>query len=418
MDPLILLRAAEKYGTPVYVYDENKIRKNFREFLLAFRSRYQKTKIFYSYKANTNLAILHILKQEGAKADVVSGGELKAALRIGLKGEEIIFTNNAKTMDELNMAIDYDVIINIDSIDELYRVYEISKSKGKITPISIRVNPSIDAKTHPKISTGMKESKFGIHIDDNSALKAYRLARDLENINVLGVHMHIGSQITEKSPFIHATERLMEFVKILKDKLNVSLKFVDIGGGLGIKYRNERILTPNELADAVLPIIKKWNKDIGYEPEIWVEPGRYIVGNAGILLCEVQSVKETPYRRFINLNCGFNTLIRPVMYGSYHRIENITKTEINKEVDYDIVGNICESGDIFAKKRKLPKTDAGDIIAIYDVGAYGFSMSSQYNSRPRPAEVLLWEDSAELIRERENYDDLFRHQRVPEDLML
>ena len=418
MDPLILLRAAEKYGTPVYVYDENKIRKNFREFLLAFRSRYQKTKIFYSYKANTNLAILHILKQEGAKADVVSGGELKAALRIGLKGEEIIFTNNAKTMDELNMAIDYDVIINIDSIDELYRVYEISKSKGKITPISIRVNPSIDAKTHPKISTGMKESKFGIHIDDNSALKAYRLARDLENINVLGVHMHIGSQITEKSPFIHATERLMEFVKILKDKLNVSLKFVDIGGGLGIKYRNERILTPNELADAVLPIIKKWNKDIGYEPEIWVEPGRYIVGNAGILLCEVQSVKETPYRRFINLNCGFNTLIRPVMYGSYHRIENITKTEINKEIDYDIVGNICESGDIFAKKRKLPKTDAGDIIAIYDVGAYGFSMSSQYNSRPRPAEVLLWEDSAELIRERENYDDLFRHQRVPEDLML
>ncbi len=418
MDPLILLRAAEKYGTPVYVYDENIIRKNFREFLLAFRSRYQKTKIFYSYKANTNLAILHILKQEGAKADVVSGGELKAALRIGLKGEEIIFTNNAKTMDELTMAIDYDVIINIDSIDELYKVYEISKSKGKITPISIRVNPSIDAKTHPKISTGMKESKFGIHIDDNSALKAYRLARDLENINVLGVHMHIGSQITEKSPFIHATERLMEFVKILKDKLNVSLKFVDIGGGLGIKYRNERILTPNELADAVLPIIKKWNKDIGYEPEIWVEPGRYIVGNAGILLCEVQSVKETPYRRFINLNCGFNTLIRPVMYGSYHRIENITKTEINKEVDYDIVGNICESGDIFAKKRKLPKTDAGDIIAIYDVGAYGFSMSSQYNSRPRPAEVLLWEDSAELIRERENYDDLFRHQRVPEDLML
>jgi len=418
MDPLILLRVAEKYGTPVYVYDENTIRKNFREFLLAFRSRYQKTKIFYSYKANTNLAILHILKQEGAKADVVSGGELKAALRIGLKGEEIIFTNNAKTMDELSMAIDYDVIINIDSIDELYRVYEISKSKGKITPISIRVNPSIDAKTHPKISTGMKESKFGIHIDDNSALKAYRLARDLENINVLGVHMHIGSQITEKSPFIHATERLMEFVKILKDKLNVSLKFVDIGGGLGIKYRNERILTPNELADAVLPIIKKWNKDIGYEPEIWVEPGRYIVGNAGILLCEVQSVKETPYRRFINLNCGFNTLIRPVMYGSYHRIENITKTEINKEIDYDIVGNICESGDIFAKKRKLPKTDAGDIIAIYDVGAYGFSMSSQYNSRPRPAEVLLWEDSAELIRERENYDDLFRHQRVPEDLML
>ena len=418
MDPLILLRAAEKYGTPVYVYDENTIRKNFREFLLAFRSRYQKTKIFYSYKANTNLAILHILKQEGAKADVVSGGELKAALRIGLKGEEIIFTNNAKTMDELTMAIDYDVIINIDSIDELYKVYEISKSKGKITPISIRVNPSIDAKTHPKISTGMKESKFGIHIDDNSALKAYRLARDLENINVLGVHMHIGSQITEKSPFIHATERLMEFVKILKDKLNVSLKFVDIGGGLGIKYRNERILTPNELADAVLPIIKKWNKDIGYEPEIWVEPGRYIVGNAGILLCEVQSVKETPYRRFINLNCGFNTLIRPVMYGSYHRIENITKTEINKEVDYDIVGNICESGDIFAKKRKLPKTDAGDIIAIYDVGAYGFSMSSQYNSRPRPAEVLLWEDSAELIRERENYDDLFRYQRVPEDLML
>ncbi len=412
-----MLKVAEKYGTPVYVYNENRIRRNYREFLLAFKSRYPATKIYYAYKVNTSLAILHILRQEGAYADVVSGGELKTALKVGLEEREIIFTNNAKTLEEIEMAADSGVIINIDSMDELTRVYEVAKAKGKTIPVSFRVNPSIDPKTHPKISTGMKESKFGIHLENDYALKAYQFAAELENIEIVGVHMHIGSQITVTEPYKEATEKLMMFVKQLKDKLDIRLDFIDLGGGLGIQYGNEKTISPDDLADAVVPVLLEWNKKLGYGFELWLEPGRYIVGNAGVLLSQVQSVKETPYKKFINLDCGFNTLLRPAMYGSVHRIENLSKKLGDKQEKYDVVGNICESGDVFAKEITLSKASVGDILAIHDAGAYGFIMGSQYNSRPRPMEVLLWEGSAELIREREEIDDLFRHQIIPEDLI-
>lgn len=417
MNHSILLKVAGKYKTPVYVYDEDIIRKNFREFLLAFRSRYPKTKVFYALKANTNLALLNVLKEEGSKADVVSGGELQAALKVGFEGEEIIYTNNAKTRDEIMLAIESNAVLNIDSMDELNRVHEILKSKGKSAKISFRVNPSIDPKTHPKISTGIKESKFGIHIEDDLAFKAYRFAGELDNLEIKGVHMHIGSQITDEKPFIEAFDKLMAFVKRLREELDLELDFVDVGGGLGIDYNRYDTISPDELAESMVQVLNKWIKRIGYEPELWLEPGRYVVGNAGVLLCEVQSVKETPYKNFINVDCGFNTLLRPAFYDSFHRIENLSGKDREGNKTYDVVGNICESGDVLGRERKLPETKAGDILAIYDTGAYGFSMSSQYNSRPRPPEILLWGQSAELVRERERIEDLFRNQRIPEDLI-
>lgn len=416
-NPSLLESLAREYGTPLYVYDEGMIRDNFRRFHSAFQKQYEDTKTFYAYKANSNLAILHILRQEGAKADVVSEGEMRTALKVGLDPEEIIFSNNAKKKSEIREAVDSEVILNADSMDELYRIQAIAKDLDKNALVSFRVNPSIDPMTHPKIATGMKSSKFGLHIHENNAFKAYRFARDLDYITLKGLHMHIGSQIKNTKPFVEATEKLMNFASSLNEKLGITLDFIDLGGGLGIPYEEDSdALTPEDLAKATVPVFKEWTEELGYEPELWLEPGRYVLGPAGVLVTEVQSVKETPYRKFINLDAGFQTLVRPAMYDSYHGIENIS-SEYNEKVAYDVAGNICESGDVFAEDRKLKRTKAEDFVVIYDTGAYGFAMSSQYNSRPRPMEILLWEDSAEVIRERENWNDLYRHQRIPEDLL-
>jgi len=417
MDFSDLIKIAKKNGTPTYVYYEDRIRENYREFYSAFNKRYKRVKVLYAYKANSNLAICHILRKEGSGADVVSKGELKTALNVGVPSEDIIFTNNCKTEEELQSALEAGILINIDSLDELQLLGRISNKKKKKAKISFRINPGVDPKTHSKVATGLRESKFGIHIENGLAFNAYRLAGEMQSMEILGIHMHIGSQITEVSPFVDGVEKLMEFVLRLKNELGIELKFVDIGGGLGIPYQEERIATPEDLANAIIPVIKKWNKRLSYEPELWLEPGRYLVGNSGILLCRVQSVKETPYKKFVNVDAGFNILLRPAMYNAYHRIRVLGKENENSTERYDIAGNICESGDILARDRELPKIIAGDILAILDTGAYGFSMSSRYNSRPLPAEVLIRSDgSVELIREREGFEDLFLHQRVPEDL--
>ena len=399
-----LIELAKRFGTPLYVYDESRIRENFGEFKAAF----PKARICYAYKANTSLAICSILRQEGAAADVVSEGELRAALKVGVKPEDIIFTNNAKTREELEFALDSGVIINVDSLDELNLISEI----GKPAKISFRVNPAVDPKTHPKIATGMKDSKFGLHLENDIALEAYKKAKEL-GIEIAGVQMHIGSQITDMTAFEDAAKKLMDFVLKLKES-GITLKFIDIGGGLGISYTGEKTPKPKDLAEKILPIIKEYNSNLGYEPELWLEPGRYLVANAGVLLCGVQSVKKTPYKNFVNVDCGFNTLARPVLYDSFHRIKALGKK--GNEETYDIAGNICESGDILGKDRQLPAVEKGDILAILDAGAYGFSMASQYNSRPRPAEVLVREKSTEIIREREIWDDLWRGEKVPDDL--
>ncbi len=412
----VLMDIANKFKTPLYVYDENRIRKNYRSFYQAFKNRYPKTKVLYAYKANTNLTICSILCREGAGADVVSGEELKTAFIIGVKPGDIMFTGNSKSQDELKTAVSKGVVINIDSPDELKMLGRILAESGKKARISFRINPAIDPKTHSKISTGIMDSKFGIHIEKDLALNVYKTAKEMKNVKIAGIHTHVGSQIMDVKVFAEVAERIMEFVFRLKNELDIELEFVDLGGGLGIPYNNESAPSPEDIANAIIPVIQKWNKKINYEPQLWLEPGRYIVGDAGILLCGVQSIKKTPYRNFVNVDAGFSTLLRPAMYDAYHRVSVVGKEDRETTGRYDIAGNLCESGDILARDRLLPEIKINDIIAIHDVGAYGFCMSSNYNSRPRPAEILIREKSIEIIRERETIDDLFARQRIPGDI--
>jgi diaminopimelate decarboxylase len=417
-DPLTLRKIAEEIMTPVYVYSEERLLDNIRTFTSAYKNRYPKVKVVYAYKANTSLALCSLLRKEGAGADVVSGGELHTALKVGVSGKDIIFSSNAKTDEELNSALDAGIIINLDSVQELEVLQELASKKNKKARVSFRLNPNIDPKTHPKIATGLKTTKFGLHIEKDIAYEAYRKASEMQNIEIVGAQIHIGSQIKEIQSFVDAAEKLMEFVFGLKDRLGLNLEFIDLGGGLGVPYQDEKFPTPDDVAKAVVPVIEKWNKKLGYEPELWLEPGRYVAANAGILLSEVQSVKETPYKKFINLNAGFNTLIRPAMYDAYHKITVVGKEHWEANILYDIAGNVCETGDLFAKDRRLPKTDRGDIIAIHDVGAYGFSMASRYNTRPLPTEVLIRKDkSYELIREKERIEDSYVYQKIPKDLI-
>jgi diaminopimelate decarboxylase len=412
-----LKKIAEEFGTPVYVYYEDRLIRNYKEFYSAFKKRYPSIKVLYAYKANTSLALCSLLKKEGAGADVVSGGELLTARKLGLEGNNIMYTNNSKTSEEIGCALDADAVINADSVPDLLMIQDAASKRKKTAKISFRINPGVDPKTHAKIATGLKGSKFGVHIDKEDAFNAYKTASSLANIKIVGVQTHIGSQIKEVAPFVDAAEKVMEFAFRLKKDLNIKLEFVDLGGGLGIPYQEEKTAKPEDLALAVVPVIKKWNKLLGYEPALWLEPGRYLVANTGMVLTRVQTVKETPYKKFINTDAGFNTLIRPAMYDAYHRIEIVGKEKEPKTEKYDVAGNVCESGDLFAKDRMLPKVQAGDLLAIMDAGAYGYSMASRYNTRLLPPEVLIRSNGKyELIREREKLEDHYKYQKIPKDL--
>jgi len=414
VDSGTLKKIAETYGTPTYVYDEERIRENCGKIKREFEKRYPRTRLMYAYKANTNLAICRIVKNEGFGADVVSGGELHAALKTGVSRSGIIFTGNGKSAKELEFAIASGVMINVDSLDELDTLEKILKKKNKKVKISFRINPSVNPKTHPKISTGLRESKFGLHLQDDVALDAYARAKKNKNLEIAGVHMHIGSQITDITPFEEALEKLMQFVLRLKSELGIKLKFVDVGGGLGVRYKDEKVVSPGNFAGSITKIFDSYAKKIGYTPGLWVEPGRFIVADAGILLARAISIKKTPYRNFVNVDAGFNTLIRPAMYDAYHEVFVVGKSGGKRT--YDVAGNLCESGDILAKDRKLPDVRRGDLVGIMNAGAYGFSMASAYNSQPLPAEVLVRKNRIELIRERGSYEDLYFKQKVPKDL--
>lgn len=412
-----LTKIAQEFGTPVYVYYEERLIQNYREFYSAFKKRYPSVKILYAYKANTSLALCNILKKEGAGADVVSGGELLTALKLGLEGKDIMYTNNSKTREEIGIALDAEAVINADSVVDLLMIQEEAAKKKKNAKISFRINPGVDPKTHAKIATGLKGSKFGVHIEGDDAFKAYKMATELGAIKVVGVQTHIGSQIKEVAPFVDAAEKVMEFALRLKTDLGLKLEYVDLGGGLGIPYQEEKTAKPEDLAAAVVPVLEKWNKLLGYAPALWLEPGRYLVASTGMVLTRVQTVKETPYKKFVNTDAGFNTLIRPAMYDAYHRIEIVGKEKEPNNEKYDVAGNVCESGDLFAKDRMLPKARAGDLLAIMDAGAYGYSMASRYNTRLMPPEVLIRSGGGyELIREREKLEDQYKYQRIPKDL--
>jgi diaminopimelate decarboxylase len=397
----------EEYGTPLYVTSEQRIRDNFRRYKMAFPD----ADLYYAAKANGNFTVLRILAQEGAGADVFGDGELYLALLAGIPREKILFNGNSKTDKELEMAVGTGVRISVDSLDELHTLSQIAISQKKVVDIAFRVNPDVSPRTHPKISTGLKTSKFGIPHEE--VVAAYKEAVELEGINPIGMHCHIGSQILDTSPFGEAVYRIMDLVEQVT-RLGVKLEFLDIGSGLGIPYKKGEVApTPQDLADTVLPIFTKRSNAVGVSLKLILEPGRYIVGDTTILLTTVNTVKKAA-KKFVGVDAGFNLLIRPAMYDSYHHVVVANKVDAPVSSIYTVVGPICETGDILASDRELPAVQKGDIIAILDSGAYGFSMSSQYNGRPRCPELLVYDGRVDVIRKGETFDDLMANQLGPD----
>lgn len=404
-------RLADAYGTPLYVYDRATIDRQFRLLHDAFAPRFADMRIFYAIKANTNLTLLSLLVRHGAGAEVVSGGEIQMARKVGVRGADIMFTSSSKSPAEIDLALRNRVTINVDSRDELEQVDRAAARLGTTARISFRINPGVDPHTIHQINTGIEDSKFGLHLTDGIAFAAYERAQQLKHVKIAGIHCHIGSQITETEGYELTARKMLAFVKELKDRLGIRLDFVDLGGGLGIPYHDdEKVMQPDDLAAALAPIWKEGVAALGYEPLLWLEPGRFFVAQSGFLLVRVNSVKTTPLHTFVNVDAGFNTLVRPAMYGAYHRVRAIGRD--GEAVTVEIAGDVCETGDILASKRDLPRVSAGDLMVILDAGAYGFSMASEYNERPMPAEVLVDGDSARIIRRRGTFADLLRNQPI------
>lgn len=408
-----LIQIAKKYKTPLYIYDFNGIKNRVLEFKNVFKAR--KSLICYALKANSNLSLLSYLAKLECGADCVSINEVKKALLAKIPKYKIIFSGVGKSDLDIKEALELDILfINLESIEEMLRVEKIAKDNNKIARISIRVNPNVDAKTHPYISTGLKENKFGV--DYQNAKKMYIYASNSASLSPIGIHFHIGSQLLELDPIKESANKIVELIFGLL-ALKVDLKFIDIGGGIGIKYNNETTIDLYSYAQGILKEMK------GLDLTIICEPGRYIVGNEGILLSKVLYEKQNENKRFCIIDTAMNDLIRPSLYNAKHEIEHISldskdNIEIppllkNKEKlqEYaDIVGPICESGDYLAKNVKLPQTKSGDLIIIKSAGAYGFSMSSNYNSRFKCAEVAIIDGKDKLIRKRENFDDLIKNE--------
>lgn len=397
---------AEKVGTPFYLYSYNTLVRHFRVFDEAFKGIPHL--ICYSAKANSNLALLRLFVNLGGGVDVVSGGELFRALKSGADPKKIVFSGVGKKEEEIEYALQAGILLfNAESFQEIEKINEISGRMGKKAPLSIRVNPDIDPKTHPYISTGLKQNKFGIDIFQ--AQDAYRLASQLPNLKVLGIDCHIGSQLVEVEPIVEALRKLKGLVEILR-KEGMEIQYLDLGGGLGITYEDEEPPHPVEYASSLLDELR------GFDCTLILEPGRVIVGNAGILVSKVLYTKENEEKRFVIVDAGMNDLVRPSYYGSYHQILPV-KQESRKAQVVDIVGPICESSDFLAKGRAIPELHPGELIAVMSAGAYGFSMSTNYNSRPRVAEVLVRDTEMFIIREREEYEDLVKKERIPDFLL-
>ncbi len=391
-------KLADKYQTPLYVYDFDIIKKQYQILKDAFKAR--KSLICYAIKANSNLSVIKHLGNLGSGCDCVSIGEVKRALKAGIKNYKIIFSGVGKRDDEIKDALEFNILmINVESEAELLRVEAIAKELNKVARVSIRVNPDIDPKTHPYISTGLHDNKFGVDID--SAKRMYIKAKNSPFLDPVGIHFHIGSQLTELEPIYQSSKIVANLVRELK-ALKIDIKFFDVGGGLGIKYKDEILIEPYEYAQAILSTLS------GLDLTVVCEPGRFLVGKSGYFLTRVLYEKTNGKKRFIIVDGAMNDLLRISLYNAYHKIEVLND---NKEYSKaDLVGPICESGDFFAKDIKLPKTSHNDLIVIKDTGAYGFSMSSNYNTRTRSAEVALEKSQDRLIRERESFEDLILHE--------
>lgn len=397
---------AEEVGTPFYLYSHATLTRHFRVFDEAFHEIPHL--ICFAAKANANLAILRLFAGMGGGADVVSGGELFRALRAGVPPDRIVFAGVGKSRGEMVEALKADILMfNVESSQEFRLLNQVAGAMGTRARVALRVNPDVDPKTHPYISTGLKKSKFGIDI--SLALEEYQLAQTLPHIAIIGVHTHIGSQITEVSPFVDSLARIADLIGELR-KSGIDIQYMDVGGGLGIPYNDEIPPHPTEMARAVAPILKTLGCTIVFEP------GRVIVGNAGILVTRVLYTKRTPAKDFVIVDAGMNDLIRPSLYGSYHAIQPVRRQGGRESMTVDVVGPICESGDFLAKDRQIPVAEPGELLAVMSAGAYGFTMASNYNARPRPAEVLVRGDRHFIIRTRESYEDLTRGEEIPDNL--
>jgi diaminopimelate decarboxylase len=390
------------YKTPLYVYSYNTLLRHFK----AYDNAYQKYPhiICFAIKANSNSAILRIFAKNGGGADIVSGGELYTALKAGIPSNKIVYAGVGKTEEEIEFALRSRILMfNVESEAELLEIDRIAHNLKVTARIALRINPDIDPETHPYISTGLKKHKFGIPID--KALEYYKLASKLRNIKIVGIHKHIGSQIVKVSPFVDALKRVL----ILIDELNsqgVKINYLDIGGGLGISYKDEEPPVPMDVAVRLIPLLN------GRDLTLIIEPGRSIVGNAGILVTKTLYLKKGEDKNFVIVDAGMNDLIRPTLYNAYHHILPVVKKR-RRKILCDIVGPICESGDFLAKDREIEEIKQGEYLAVMSAGAYGFSMSSNYNSRPKAAEVLVKDDEHFLIRRRETYKDLLRNDLIP-----
>ena len=402
VEDLPVKQLAEEFGTPLYIYSRATLERHWHAFDSALGKHPHL--ICYAVKANSNIGILNVMAKLGSGFDIVSQGELERVLEAGGEASKVVFSGVAKSRAEIMRALEVGIrCFNVESIAELHHINQIAGEMGKIAPISLRVNPDVDAHTHPYISTGLKENKFGVSVDE--AREVYKLAATLPHVKITGMDCHIGSQLTELQPFLDATDRLIRLIEQLQED-GITLKHLDLGGGLGVTYTDETPPHPSDYAAALL------NKLKGYENlEIILEPGRAIAANAGILVAKVQYLKSNESRNFAITDTGMNDMIRPALYEAYMNIIEIDRTLEREKTIYDVVGPVCETSDFLGKQRELAIAE-GDYIAQRSAGAYGASMSSNYNSRPRTAEVLVDGNKAHLIRRRESLSELWALESI------
>ena len=403
IEDIPLSNIVNQYGTPCYIYSTAELIKKWKIFSHGLRS--YPHQICYAVKANSNLTILSLLAKQGAGFDIVSGGELARVIVANGDPQKSIFSGVGKTTEEIRQALQANIgCFNIESGQELWRIETEAKKLSKIAPIALRINPNINANTHPYITTGIKESKFGIH--EQEALTLYRLAQKSKYFSIQGVACHLGSQLTSLQPFLQAIDRLLELSEQLA-KEQIKLKHINIGGGLGISYKEETVPSPQEYCSQVLAKLHRSK----IKPQLILEPGRAMVGKAGILVTRIEYLKHNSGKNFAIVDAGMNDLLRPALYHAEQTIQVVALRPELAEKTYDIVGPICESSDFLAKNRKL-RIQAGDYLAVMDCGAYGFSMSSNYNSRPRSAEILVSKDKVSLIHSRETVEQLLMDEKL------
>ena len=393
--------AVKEWGTPCYVYSRATLERHWKAFDDALGE--QSHLVCYAVKANSNLAVLNVLAKLGSGFDIVSAGELERVLHAGGSADKIVFSGVGKTADEMARALDVGIrCFNVESQAELQQLEQVAEAKGVQAPVSLRVNPDVDAKTHPYISTGLKDNKFGIAIEDAPAV--YQTIADSEHLKIVGVDCHIGSQLTEVTPFVDALDRVLKLVDTLAEK-NIQLHHLDLGGGLGIRYQDETPPLPEEQMAALLTRLK------GREFEILIEPGRAIAGNAGLLITQVLYLKNNAEKNFAIVDAAMNDLMRPALYGAWQAIDPVNRKSSEPAKIYDVVGPICETGDFLGKNREL-SLKQGDLLAIRSAGAYGFTMSSNYNSRPRVAEIMVDGSRHQVVRQRETIEQLFANETI------